>query len=144
MPKHDFSIRADVAELKTVTSEVVRFLQRHGVPGTAAYFTRLAVEELVVNVIRHAFEEGGDEAISISLDLDEERLQVCIEDGGRAFDPTRVPAPDLSGPLEVRRAGGWGVYLVRSVSERMTYERHGDRNRVTVAIRLDVRSGRRA
>jgi anti-sigma regulatory factor (Ser/Thr protein kinase) len=37
------------------------------------------------------------------------------------FDPTRVPDPDLTLPLEERPLGGLGIYLIRQSVDKMVY-----------------------
>ena len=43
-----------------------------------------AVRELLVNVAKHARAENVD----ITLDRDERRIRVCVEDDGDGFDPS--------------------------------------------------------
>ena len=41
---------------------------------------------------------------------------------GRDFDPSRVPEPDLDSPLEARPMGGLGLYFMRQVMDKVTFE----------------------
>jgi anti-sigma regulatory factor (Ser/Thr protein kinase) len=130
------TIRNDLAEFKRVTPRVISFLTASDVPGKAAYSARVAVEELLVNIIQYAYDDGDEHEITLELRVDDEHIVVTVEDDGRPFDPRGVEAPDLSGSIEDRRAGGWGIHLVRLMSDDISYQRKQGRNRVQVQISL--------
>lgn len=50
-----------------------------------------------------------------------------IVDTGRSFNPLEQPDVDTHLPLE-QRAGGFGIYLVRSLMDEVEYTRQGDEN----------------
>lgn len=131
-----FTIRNDLAEFKRLTPRVIAFLEEHAVPSRATYATRVAIEELVVNVIQHGFDDGSVHEIDVHVNIETQRIVVSIEDDGREFDPTAAPVPSLSGSVEERTSGGWGIHLVRAMSNRMEYERRGGKNRVEAVISL--------
>ncbi len=141
MPEIKLVIPCSLAEIGALTKRVIVFLDDHKVPRTAGYCARVAVEELVVNVIRYAFDDDRLHDIGVGLRLNDGRIVVTVEDDGSEFDPTAVPEPDLSGDIHDRSVGGWGIYLVRNLSKGFTYERRGGRNRVQAVIPLDVKIG---
>ena len=58
-------------------------------------------------------------------------------DGGEGipFDPLEdAPEPDMDSPMEHRRLGGLGVYLVRTMTSDMQYRREDGKNCLTVAV----------
>jgi anti-sigma regulatory factor (Ser/Thr protein kinase) len=54
-----------------------------------------------------------------------------IEDNGIAFDPTQAPLPPPV-TMDSDRVGGWGMRIVRSLSDEVRYQRIGGRNRLTL------------
>lgn len=108
-----------------------------GLDKAAAYRLRLAVVELVTNVIEHGYTEHGMAGpLDLFAELTPETLTVTIEDEAVAFDPRQAPAPDdLHLPPEERQIGGLGVYLVLQDVDRFDYERVGARNRSIVVMR---------
>ncbi|MBZ0310627.1 MAG: ATP-binding protein [Anaerolineae bacterium] len=81
----------------------------------------LAVNEAATNVIVHGYKE---EQGIIQIEIRGEETggcQVCIRDEAPLFDPTRIPTPDLSLPLEKRPFGGMGVHLIRSLMDEVKY-----------------------
>ena len=79
-----------------------------------------AVDESVINIIVHGYhEQAGNIEIGVSLDGDALVVRLC--DQAPLFNPTLVPPPDLTLPLEKRRFGGLGIYLARQFVDSMTY-----------------------
>jgi len=101
---------------------------------------RLAVEELIANVVLHGY-EGRPGEYEVDGAVEPARLWIRVSDAARAFDPTQVPMPtDLDRPLTERSIGGLGLYLARLAVDDMTYEYLGGRNRSTLVV---YRSGSR-
>ena len=80
----------------------------------------LAVDEAVTNIIVHGY-AGRPGDIEVRVSLEQQDLVVRISDRAPLFDPTEVPPPDLSMPLEQRRFGGLGVHFTRQFVDEVTY-----------------------
>ena len=91
----------------------------------------LALEELLVNVARYAYQpESGDVEVAYAID-GPGTLLVEISDNGRVFNPLEKDAPDLSRDLENRSVGGLGLFLVRHLVSSLAYRREQGRNTVS-------------
>lgn len=83
----------------------------------------LILEELVTNVVNHASRLAGKSIpIQIEMNVLETRVELKIADGGAPFDPDEIGEPDLEAPLEERRVGGLGLFLVQQISDSLQYE----------------------
>lgn len=124
------SLRIDnrLPELERVRSEVEAFLERCDVAGREAYHIQLAVDELVTNVILHAFETQGGRPIDLVLMSEPGFVDMTLEDEGQPFDPLAVPEPDMDIPPEKRRIGGLGIHFVRKTMDHLDYERKNGKN----------------
>jgi serine/threonine-protein kinase RsbW len=89
---------------------------------------RLASEEALVNVIRHAYPGTAGPVEVNRTKAAGPALIVEIRDGGPAFDPLAVEAPDLDADLEKRRVGGLGVFFIRQVTDQVRYRRERGEN----------------
>ena len=76
---------------------------------------QLLVSELVTNAIRHAG-LGAADVITLVVAIDDARVRVEVFDPGPGF-ALAEPEPDP------RRPSGWGLYLVRELSDRWGVER---------------------
>jgi anti-sigma regulatory factor (Ser/Thr protein kinase) len=127
-------VKNEVAELKSVMATLAQFFDAHRVPHRAAYAANLAVDELVVNVIRYAYVDDDPHVIDLDLAIRGQQIILRIVDDGRPFDPRTGPALDLN--AEERQAGGMGLLLVLDMVDVLTYQRVDERNWVEVRVRL--------
>ena len=81
----------------------------------------LAVDEACTNVIKHAYEFDPSKRITITVKLGASLFEVDVLDTGRQFDPSRVLAPDMKEYLTHFRRGGLGVYLMKSLMDKVEY-----------------------
>jgi anti-sigma regulatory factor (Ser/Thr protein kinase) len=131
------TVPATLDSLGAIAEYVLAAAASAGLDRRASYRLRLAVDEIVTNIIVHGY---GDVELSGTLELradfDERALTVSIEDSGLPYDPRLTPVPDTSLPLEERPIGGLGVYLALKSVDEFLYERVGDRNRSTFKMHL--------
>lgn len=93
----------------------------------------LAVEEVFVNIVKHAYlGEPGKIEVSCSVLPRKRGLRLTFRDWGVPFDPLTQPEPDLSAPAEERPIGGLGIFLTTQVMDKVGYKRKGDTNRLTM------------
>jgi serine/threonine-protein kinase RsbW len=81
---------------------------------------QLAVVEMVTNIILHGYQRQGG-PIEIEMKRTNDTVVIRLLDQARPFDPTVVPAPDVTLPLEQRPIGGMGIYLTRKLMDTMTH-----------------------
>lgn len=84
-----------------------------------AYNVQLAIHEICVNIVNHAYDGTGHGRIGITLGWEPEarRLTVDLDDTGRSFDIATVPDPDL----EQVQVHGYGLFLVREFMDTVEY-----------------------
>jgi serine/threonine-protein kinase RsbW len=130
------AIKNESSELEGLNAAVRQFLDVHGVPHRAAYAVNLAIDELVVNVMRYAYVDDNTHFIDIALAIEGDQIILRIVDDGRPFDPRRGPTLDLH--AADREVGGLGLLLVLDMVHRLNYRRVGEKNWVEARIRLVV------
>jgi serine/threonine-protein kinase RsbW len=133
------AIKNELSELVTLNAAVAEFLAAHAVPYRAAYAVNLAIEELVVNVIRYAYVDDDPHVIDVELAIEGDQIALRIDDDGMPFDPRRGPA--LNVHAEDRETGGLGLALVLDMVDVLKYRREEERNRVEVRIHLAAEEG---
>ncbi|MDD2336170.1 MAG: ATP-binding protein [Geobacteraceae bacterium] len=100
----------------------------------------LVVEEAVVNVCKYAYHnECG--MIEISCEMAKSFLRIGITDTGVPFDLLSVTEPDLGADIAERQIGGVGCFLIRSLTDDVTYRREGDRNVLELSFFPTKREG---
>lgn len=126
-------VAAHLDALSDVGAFVAQAAERAAIDRKAAYRLRLAVDEIVTNIIVHGRpgERGGNDTITIRADVDEQNLTVTLEDFGPAFNPLEheLPEDHLVKPIDDRSIGGLGVFLAIRGVDQFRYERDGSINR---------------
>lgn len=91
----------------------------------------LAVDEACTNIIKHAYRFDPNRNISVRVKSRNGTFEVTIRDTGSGFNPSLVHAPDMQDYFSHYRKGGLGVYLMKSLMDKVEYEIHpGKRNEV--------------
>lgn len=80
----------------------------------------LAVNEAVTNILLHGYDDQPG-AVGVGIEADNGDLLVRLTDDAPLFDPTAVPPPDISLPLEDRPLGGLGVHMMRQLTDELIY-----------------------
>jgi anti-sigma regulatory factor (Ser/Thr protein kinase) len=117
--------------------EVVRYVrelaENAALAPDRAYWLRLAVEELVVNVVVHNKDERCE--LEIEGGVEPHQVWLRIVDTAAPFDPTTDGGePEVTGPLNERKPGGLGLFLARWSVDRLAYEYTHGHNRTTLVV----------
>lgn len=131
-PRATIILQSRLTELERLAAFVDQFGERNGVGARDLFAIKLALDEVVTNVIRYAHDDAGDHEIVVRLGREGDEMAAEVEDEGRPFDPLQVSAPDLAAPLEERPVGGLGIHLARQMTHRLEYRRQGDHNVLTM------------
>ena len=123
-------------EIARMAVAVEAFGAAHHLTDEVIFAFNLSLDEVVTNVISYAFADVQDHAIDVRLWLDGDVLFAEVSDDGRPFDPIEVPPPNIDAPIEERRIGGLGVYLVREMMDTLEYAREGGRNVLRLSKRV--------
>ncbi len=95
------------------------------------FAVRLAVDEALVNAIKHGHQGFSSKMVRLAYRVDPHQVLLVVEDEGPGFCPEQVPNPRA--PEHRERAGGRGVFLMHHY---MTWVRFNDRgNCVTMCRR---------
>jgi serine/threonine-protein kinase RsbW len=104
-----------------IGEDVARTLKRYkGDREELAYHLNLVLTEAMANAILHGNDENPDKEIHITISIAEQHLSIKVYDEGQGFDITGLPLPDFRTLDE----HGRGVYIIRSLMDRVTYRRH--------------------
>jgi len=96
----------------------------------------LALDEVLSNIVKYAYDSPDTGTIDVELTYSNNELMASVEDRGIAFDPLTLQMPANTGPLRNRKEGGLGIFFVKRLMDSVVYERVGDRNKVTLTIKV--------
>lgn len=109
-------------------------LQTEGMASLGGAWAKIivVVEELVLNIIDYS----NSNYLDVEVIRDEKHLTLRFYDAGVPFNPLAKDPPDISLPMEDRKIGGLGIFLVTKYMDAVTYEYTGGENILTVTKEL--------
>ncbi len=97
--------------------------QREGVE-ELAHHLNVVLTEAMTNAIRHAHDGDPDKSVHITITLSDDQLCIRVFDQGQGFDLNGVEEPDEEDLSE----HGRGIFLIRSLMDRVIYRRTAECN----------------
>jgi serine/threonine-protein kinase RsbW len=88
-----------------------------------AFAVKMAVEEALVNAIKHGNQMDPDKSVRVTYALKADRFDVRITDEGPGFNPDDVPDP--TAPENLERPCGRGLLLMRHYMTEVVYHDRG-------------------
>jgi anti-sigma regulatory factor (Ser/Thr protein kinase) len=129
--KLELQIGATHPEYEPARDRLVAFFEAGGLPAETVGELELLLEEVLVNVISYAY-AGGEGRIVVTACIDDHAVMLEVRDTGLEFNPLERATPDLEAPIDERRIGGLGLFLITQLASRLTYERRDDTNVLTI------------
>ena len=119
------TIPSDTLEGQAVQERIIQRLEDLEFPPRDVFGVRLALEEAIVNAIKHG--NGMDPAKSVRIDcrICDEKVRIEIEDEGTGFQPEDVPDPTVTENLE--KPCGRGIMLMKAFMSLIEYNEAGNR-----------------
>jgi serine/threonine-protein kinase RsbW len=119
------------AEARRPVEAVAATMAAHGYPQREVFAVRLALEEALVNALKHGHRGDPTKTAQVLYRVGPARVVVRVRDEGPGFDPAAVPDPLAEENLG--RDSGRGLLLMRHY---LTEVRHNARgNAVTLCLR---------
>ena len=120
--EHRFS--TDTTEAKRVLDELLEELTRHQWGDHDLFGIHMAVEEALMNAIKHGNQLDDSKSVEVVSRLSSERMMIQITDEGQGFDPDDVPDPTDDDNLEL--PSGRGLMLMKSFMSRVEFNDQGN------------------
>jgi serine/threonine-protein kinase RsbW len=126
-----------MAELGKVNQFIDEIGEELGLSMELTMNLNLVMEEMVVNIISYAYPEGSDAEIELLAKSDKKELTLVLSDQGREFDPTMKEDSDMSVNPALRDLGGMGIFIVKNIMNKVTYQRLDGRNLLTMTKSIE-------
>ena len=136
-PYTEVVIPSDPTEARRVQEQIERLLAARGTGDHELFGIKLALEEALVNAIKHGNQMDRAKQVRISYRLLADRFDVHITDEGNGFDPADVPDPTAVENLE--RPCGRGLMLMRHYMTEVAFNERGNCVTMSKTLRPDTR-----
>ncbi len=96
----------------------------------------LALEEVLVNIIQHGYQQRPGLVEIEMKQISDDQIEIVITDEGLPFDPTKgQKKPHLSAPIEELPIGGLGIPFLLQCLDEVKYTRKEGLNILMLTIR---------
>lgn len=132
------NIKNDISEIGEVCNKIDQFCIENNIPNKKRQDIDLIVDELASNVIFYAYPDGEQHSFTLSMELNDGVVTIKMVDTGTPFNPLNKDDPDIELSAEERQIGGLGIFLVKQLSEKVSYQRLNDKNHLTIVVSIKL------
>lgn len=122
------TLNNEISEIVKLNEFVEKTCMTQGLKNEFINDLKLAIEEVVVNAISYSYKENEKGEIIVSLKFQPDEVLGEIKDNGKEFDPTVEKEVNVEAGLDERAVGGLGLFLVRQLTDSISYRRVGNLN----------------
>lgn len=115
---------SDTARGREVQERIVAGMESRGFSLRQVFGVRLALEEALVNAIKHGNKMDLDKVVRVDWQISDDHVRIQIQDQGVGFDVSAVPDPTDDENLD--KPGGRGIMLMRSFMSLIEYNDKGN------------------
>lgn len=119
----DIVISNVMSQLTVARETLDRLGSEFAVPPPAITYLQVALDEILSNVVKYGWPEGGGHEIRVRIELHKGGVVLLVSDDGLPFDPSRLPGPQRPPGAGRPPPGGVGMHLVRQMMDEFSYER---------------------
>ena len=123
-----FKIPSDLSAVREVQSRILDDVKRHGYGAESTFAIKLALEEVLINAIKHGNKFDTSKHVHVESNVTPEAAEIIIEDEGPGFERVEVPDPTLVENLT--KCSGRGILLIEAYMTSVEYSNKGRRVRM--------------
>jgi anti-sigma regulatory factor (Ser/Thr protein kinase) len=120
-----------IPDIELVAIEGLQRLARHlGIADEKIGEARILIAEAIINGLEHS---GNDNPrVDVEFTIDPKELVIFVRDYGKGFDPAGIEEPDLAAKMGSDYKRGWGLKLMKSMSDDFKIESNGSGTKITL------------
>ena len=135
---NEFVIEATRENLPKVISFVNEHLEAADCNVRTQIQIDIAVEELFINIASYAYyPEIGTAVVQVTVTDEPLSVEITFIDNGRQYDPLAKEDPDITLPINKRKKGGLGIFMVKNSMDDIHYEYADGKNILTIKKKLE-------
>ena len=131
---NEWTVGAALENVAAVTDLINEQLESIDCPMKAQMQIDIAIDELMSNIIFYAYENPGQETVTVQLETlsDPAAVKITFIDSGIPYNPLESEDPDITLSVEERKIGGLGIFMVKKTMDDISYAYRDNRNMLTI------------
>jgi len=121
---YDEWIPSDTSLGNKVVLQIVQNMQQVGWPEQDMFGVHMALEEAIINAIKHGNKRDPDKQVHVIVKATRESFYLKVTDQGEGFDPNAVP--DCTAEENLELGSGRGLLLMRHYMDEVSYNDQGN------------------
>jgi anti-sigma regulatory factor (Ser/Thr protein kinase) len=124
-----------IPDIELVALDGLERLARHlGIAEEKAGEAKILVTEAIINALEHSGD--ADPTVRVEFTMSATELVIFVEDYGTGFDPAAVPKPEIGAKLGTASRRGWGLHLMKTMSDDFQIDSGAQGTRITLRKKL--------
>ena len=125
-----------IPDIELVAIEGLERLANHlGIDADKIGEARILATEAIINALEHA---GVEELpVDVVLTMTKKKLVIFVRDYGKGFEPDSVEEPVIEKKLGTDKKRGWGLKLMKTMSDDITIESDEHGTKITIIKNLE-------
>ena len=119
-----FEVENSIVEAESAVVEIAEYLESTGLDCELVHDLRLVTEELLLNTVSYGYDPDVKDTLKVQVSKDDDTLVLEFRDRANPFNPLEAEDRDP----EDDRIGGWGIHLMKELTDSLHYSREGDEN----------------
>jgi len=138
----ELSVPSEPGNERRAMEEVARTVEGLGLSDRTLEKLKTAVAEATMNAMEHGNHYRAELPVIIEVAASDAELSVRISDEGSGPPAFDSETPDLEAKLEgVQTPRGWGLFLIKSMVDKMNVTGDEHHHTVELILHLDEREG---
>ncbi len=117
------NITSEPQNISLIEPFVSSVFEKHPISNDVFGNVLVAITEATNNAIQHGNQNDPNKMVHISYTVDSEMIHFTIQDEGSGFNPDILPDP--TDPENIEKPHGRGVFLMKRLADRVTFEENG-------------------